>query len=138
MNRVIIITIIVCLDDKNGMMFNGRRQSSDRVLREHIITVTKEDRLWMNEYSAEMFENADINIHPKFLMKANKGDFCFVENCFLEKYIQKIEKIIVYRWNKRYPADMYFDISLEDWKLSSSSDFIGNSHEKITEETYIK
>lgn len=130
--------VIVCLDDKNGMMFNKRRQSSDRVLREHIIAITKESRLWMNEYSAEMFENANINVHSNFLKKANLGDYCFVENCSLEKHIKKIEKIIVYRWNKRYPADMYFDISLEDWKLLSTTDLIGNSHEKITEETYIK
>ena len=29
--------LIVCLDDKNGMMFNKRRQSRDRVLIENVL-----------------------------------------------------------------------------------------------------
>ena len=28
--------VITCLDQKNGMMFNHRRQSQDSVLREHV------------------------------------------------------------------------------------------------------
>ena len=35
-NEVIIMKLIVCLDDNNGMMFNKRRQSRDRVLIENV------------------------------------------------------------------------------------------------------
>ena len=32
--------LIVCVDDHNGMMFNHRRQSQDRVLRADILELT--------------------------------------------------------------------------------------------------
>ena len=32
--------IIVCVDNQNGMMFNHRRQSQDRVLRKRILELT--------------------------------------------------------------------------------------------------
>ena len=32
--------IIVCVDNQNGMMFNHRRQSQDRVLRKRIMELT--------------------------------------------------------------------------------------------------
>ena len=47
--------IIASVDDNMGMMFNHRRQSQDRVLREHILEATKDGKLWMNHYSAKQF-----------------------------------------------------------------------------------
>ena len=35
------MNIIVCLDDKNGMMFNKRRQSQDKLLRSDIKELVK-------------------------------------------------------------------------------------------------
>ncbi len=43
---------IVCLDDENGMLFNGRRQSRDRVVTERIALLAAGKKLWMNGYSA--------------------------------------------------------------------------------------
>ena len=39
--------IIVCVDNQNGMMFNHRRQSQDRVLRKRILELTGGEKLWM-------------------------------------------------------------------------------------------
>ena len=33
--------VIICIDEKKGMMFHNRRQSQDRILREHIIKECK-------------------------------------------------------------------------------------------------
>ena len=38
--------VIVCVDDKGGVMFNHRRQSQDRVLRERILGMTAGQTLW--------------------------------------------------------------------------------------------
>ena len=43
--------LIVCVDDHNGMMFNHRRQSQDRILRADILELTGGKKLWMNAYS---------------------------------------------------------------------------------------
>ena len=57
----------------------------------------------------------------------------------MQAYEDKAEKIIIFRWNRDYPADFYFDIDLQqNWQLESSADFVGSSHDKITEETYTR
>ena len=43
--------IILCLDNNNGMMFNDRRQSQDRGLREYIAEMTKGEKVYMNAYT---------------------------------------------------------------------------------------
>ena len=131
--------LIFCLDDRGGMMFNQRRQSQDRVLRARILDYIGGSRLFMSEYSAKQFEKSDnIVVSDKYLKKANANDFCFIEDgdfCFDEA-----DEIIIYRWNRHYPADKYFDADVRSlgFELYSSEDFIGSSHEKITEEKYKK
>ena len=41
-----------------------------------------------------------------------------------------------FKWNTKYPADMYFDIDLNRFQLVVTKDFQGNSHNKITMEIY--
>ena len=52
--------------------------------------------------------------------------------------MDRLEKLIVFRWNRKYPADFWLDADLRDWKLIEAEEFPGNSHEKITQETYVK
>lgn len=61
-----------------------------------------------------------------------------MENLSLEKYKERIKEIILFKWNRIYPADMYFDIPLveNEWKLTYVDEFEGNSHEKITMEEW--
>ncbi len=130
--------IIVCLDDKNGMLFNKRRQSSDRVLRDRILSLVNGGCLRMNAYSAKQFaEDAPLQVDERFLEKAGNGDFCFVENADVTPFAKKIEAVIVYRWNTVYPSDVQFPACLLDGKtLTSAVDFTGYSHTRITEEIY--
>ena len=91
----------------------------------------------MNHYSEELLAGKqDIFVEDDFLEKAGDQDVCFVENEPLAPYTDQINKIILYRWNRKYPADVHFDISLNGWQLVESYDFKGYSHEKITEEVY--
>ena len=53
------MNIIVCLDDKNGMMFNKRRQSQDKVLRADIKELVKNQDLFMNEYSYKLYKGKE-------------------------------------------------------------------------------
>lgn len=96
----------------------------------------------MNEYSYKMFSDYDIKnliVDNKFLSKVGIGEYCFVEDRSLLPYEQQIEKLIIYKWNRKYPVDLYLDISLMDsWNIIETKEFMGSSHEKITMETYIK
>ena len=49
------MNIIVCLEDKNGMMFNKRRLSQDVAIREDIYKNMDGKSLIMNDYSYKMF-----------------------------------------------------------------------------------
>ena len=71
--------VITCLDQKNGMMFNHRRQSQDSVLREHVAKLVANVPLWMNHYSASQFDTESIpnlNIDDAFLQEAAQGEYC--------------------------------------------------------------
>ena len=130
--------LIVCVDKNGGMAFNSRRQSRDIKLRERILTLTNDSTLLINNYSKEMFgDHSHIRVDKHFLDNAIDGDYCFAEDIDATPYEDKISKIILYKWNRAYPSDLKFGISLSDgWKLVKTEDFQGNSHEKITEEIY--
>lgn len=131
------MNIIICLDDKNGIQFNKRRQSRDSVLCDRILSITKGHALWMSQYSAKMFLSANVNVDTEFLNLVNDGDYCFVENDDFMRYLDKLEKVIVYRWNRVYPSDKKVATDfLNEKQLTSSIDFKGSSHERITEEIY--
>lgn len=132
--------IIVCLDERNGMAFCGKRQSMDRCLREHLIGMVKNNRLWLNDYSAGQFSDSPMNIcvDEDFLNKAEERDFCFVENIDLTPYIDKIHGLIIYRWGRIYPSDLSFPLEkvIIGKKLSQTEVFAGYSHKQILLEVY--
>lgn len=105
--------------------------------------MTTGSALWMNEYSALLFTEfaaSQIQIDQQFLDKAGPGDYCLVENADVTPYLPFIEKILLFHWNRAYPSDMKFPIKLDGgkWRLISTEDFPGSSHEKITLEVYAK
>ncbi len=130
------MNIMICLDERNGLLFNNRRQSRDGAICRRVLDIASGKALWMNEYSSKLFEEADIKISSNFLSEAKDGDFCFVEDLAFLQNTSKIEKVIVYRWDKVYPADVRMDEKLLQ-NLTCTTDFCGDSHDKITEEIYV-
>ena len=128
--------LIVCIDERNGMSFQGRRQSSDRLLREDMLALVGDGILWMSPYSGAQFEDrANIRADENFLTLAGDGEYCFCETCLPAG---KIESIILYRWNRHYPADLHFPQQLLDSRLQVQvTEFPGFSHETITREVYV-
>lgn len=135
------MNVIVCLDDKNGMMFNKRRQSQDLTLRIDIKNLVQNRNIFMNNYSYKLYKDIDIGnirVCENFLDECGNNDFCLVEDKLLSNYINKINNLIIYNWNRVYPSDLYFDINLQNniWNLVDEQEFEGSSHEKITKKIY--
>ena len=131
---------IICIDDNNGMLFNKRRLSKDKALNDWIIRYIKKNNLWIRPYSVELFENYDkIRIAEDYLDKAGKNDYCFIEDKNYVNYTSQMDTILLCKWNRRYPSDTKFNISLldEPWSMEKIAEFKGNSHEKITIEKYV-
>lgn len=137
--------VIICVDDNLGMLFNNRRQSRDKKVIEDIIQMT--DILWIHPFSEKLFKENDMQkefendtkqilTDDNFLKKALPGQYCFVENQHIASYIDKIEQIILYKWNRKYPSDFKLDLELQEWKLMEAVEFEGSSHERITREIY--
>lgn len=136
------MTVIVCIDERRGMLFNNRRQSKDSVLLDDLKGIIGTKRLLCAPFSDKMLSEANIP-HTStefFLDQANIDDFCFVENVSVRKYIDKIDTIIVYNWNRHYPADMQFETIPElcGFERTEIFEFKGNSHERITREIFRK
>ena len=93
------------------------------------------------EYSESLFSQAEcsVSISESFLADADAKDYCFVENTSVAEFKEKISRLVIYKWNRDYPADFYFDIDYaSDYKLETTLDFGGTSHEKITKEVYVR
>ena len=128
--------VIICVDDKLGMLFNNRRQSRDAKVLEDIFKMT--EKLRIHPFSDKLFSDytEQVDADEEFLQKADEGEACFVENQHIAPYIDKIEQIILYKWNRKYPSDFKLDLELQEWKLMEAVEFEGSSHERITREIY--
>ena len=131
---------VVCVDDKGGMLFNKRRQSSDAALIDDLVRLAGDRKIIIGKFSEALFANYSNKtvIADDFLQSAKEDDLCFIENIDLLLLSDSIKGLIVYHWNRVYPSDMKFGIKLSDYRMVGSFEFVGCSHEKITREEYVK
>ncbi|MCD8212397.1 MAG: ribonuclease Z [Oscillospiraceae bacterium] len=112
------------------------------MLIEKIVSLVGSGQLWIDPFSENLFKDFEgsisLHIDDHFLESAAPGDYCFVENVSVAPYAQQVEQVILFKWNRDYPGDFYFDMDISSWTLTSSEDFAGSSHDDITMETYIK
>ena len=132
------MNLIICLDNNGGYSFAGRRQSQDKIQAEKMLELVADGKLFVNEYTAKLFKELPQNliVCTDPISQAKEDDYCFIENISLQNIVAN--KIIIYRWNRAYPSDKKFPQELLNGKkLVSTCDFMGNSHEKITQEVYL-
>ena len=131
--------IIVCIDERGGMAFNKRRQSSDVRVTEDILR-TAAGRLTVYPYSEKLFSaigGDTVQVSDTALDDGGDG-YVFVEDRDVKGYISSADGLIIYSWNRHYPADLRlgFKPGEEGMRLTWRTEFVGNSHERITKEIY--
>lgn len=138
--------LIACVDENLGMMFNHRRQSQDRIVRTYILTMTAGSRLYLSAYSARQFGSeadadeegsqarTDICIAEEPGKQAGTQDYCFVEDVDPASLAAQIDELILFNWNRKYPADLFCTLmpAEPNWRLIETDEFAGSSHEKVT------
>lgn len=129
---------IYCIDDRNGLTFFGKRQSRDSELIKRVISLANGKKVWINSFSKKLFEGYDVCCDENFLAMAGEGEYCFIEN--VDADLSKAEGVVLYRWNRHYPSDRKLNVDFLQLKFSLQSveEFVGKSHEKITQEIYGK
>ena len=130
------MNVIICLDDSNGMMFNKRRQSRDSRVIEDIAEMIGEEKLYISSYSETLFKSSSIN----YLIVDNPfiAGHCFIEDKIIDVSNKDITQFTIYRWNRKYPGDLFFNSNLKEngFQLVSISEFVGTSHECIGKEVW--
>lgn len=131
------MTIYVCLDDRDGMLFNHRRQSRD-------IAVLQDlgQPVYIDAFSEKLFLSSKIpyRLAPEGLEQIPEEGGFFMEDREPESVLPLADKVAIYRWNRHYPGDFYWNVDLKEWgfTMESQCEFPGKSHETITREVYVK
>ena len=129
------MTLYICLDDRNGLQFNKRRQSRDAAVLEDIRSCLSGD-LVIEPFSEKLIREAEIS----YVLLPERGEDFFAENVPSEEILAETGKIVIYRWNRHYPSDIRWepDLTALGFLLKETTEFPGTSHEKITREVYEK
>ena len=131
------LTVYVCLDDRSGMSFNGRRQSRDSKVFEDIMRELRGELL-IDPFSESLIRKTDL---PYRLLEGplpEEGQF------FLEMRSPRealaADRIVIYRWGRHYPADRRWDLTLEEYgfSLAAQTAFQGTSHELIGKDVFCR
>lgn len=66
---------------------------------------TENARLWTDSYSAKLFPlESEILVDDRALEKAEAGEYVLCEQVDPGKYQDRIEKVLVYFWSRKYPS----------------------------------
>lgn len=127
------MTLYICLDDRNGLKFNNRRQSRDSAVLEDIRRQLT-GSLLIDIFSEKLIREAGI---PYVLPPETAEDF-FAEDIPSDEILGKTSKLVIYCWNRHYPSDIRWkpDLAGMGFSLREITEFAGTSHEKITREVY--
>lgn len=131
----------LCLDDRDGLSFHCRRLSRDRAQQEDLLSLCRGRPLWLAPYSAPLFDWAAdrVLVDGSLLDRAGPGEICFLEDRLPPMEGPGApEGLILYRWNRTYPADVRFRPDLSPFTLANRTEFPGSSHERITREIYLR
>lgn len=132
------MTLYVCLDDRGGMCFGGRRQSRDAALLSDLAAGLP-GVLTIDPFSEKLIASAGI---PYVLTEETipENAHFFLENRSPEALLPSAESIVIYRWNRHYPSDVRWEGAPADFGfvLKETSEFPGKSHKIITKEVYVR
>ena len=79
-----------------------------------------------------------ICVDTEYWEKMPQDGWCFFELGDPEPVLAKTRQLVIFHWNRSYPADRYFPLEQIRSKatLSRSEVFQGSSHDSITMEVY--
>lgn len=127
------MTLILWTGKNGALLFNGRRCSRDRAVIADILSEYAPSDICVSPYSTSVFADGRV-----ISQLSQVGDgVLFLEDLPLSPALAQASKIIVYRFDRVYPADVRLEIP-ESFAITESRELKGFSHEKIIREVYEK
>ncbi len=127
------MTLILWTGKNGELMFNRRRCSRDRGVISDILTMYDPSEICVSAYSSPLFDGARVISR----LSEAEGGVVFLEDFPLPPALAQARKLIVYRFDRVYPADVRLEIP-QAFHQTHSAELAGHSHEKITREVYEK
>lgn len=129
--------VIACIDDNFGMLFGGKRQSRDSKVLEDI--KNHFEPIVILPFSEKLIAPSGISFKIKEdISEIGANETLFIESIDPVAFYDRIDEIIIYKWNRKYLSDMRLTLDLKSFKKVSTCEFVGSSHDKITREVYKK
>ncbi len=134
--------LIFCTGVRGEMLFNQRRVSRDKNIICDIEKLVGDGIIYMDAYSEELFEDAQLNIivSSEPYRNAEADDFVFLEKSDPRELLDRADTLIIYNFERRYPYDLKFDTPLDELGFSAlgETEFAGNAHDKITRYIFVR
>ena len=54
--------LVVCVDDNFGILFNKRRQSSDKMQRMDLKNIVLNSKVYLSRYSYDLYKDMDLSL----------------------------------------------------------------------------
>lgn len=132
------MTLIICVDNNGGILFNNKRQSKDRILRKYLLDIVEKENSYiaMSPYTYSQFKDNErkeiIDVKDAFSFDE---DYIFLEQSISISW-EKVNNLILCCWNRDYPADEYFNLPIGvECVLRKTEEIESDSH-TLTIETY--
>ena len=125
----------LCVDNRMGFQFNGRRLSRDRAQQEDLLALCGGEKLWVAPCSAALFSWAPDRVAVAEDPLQAPG-LCFLEDRLPPP--EDVEELILYGWNRDYPSDVRLDWDLSAFEAGTQWEFPGTSHPVITRTIYVR
>lgn len=133
--------VIVCIDERGGVCFHGRRVSQDRHQREDVLNHYGDEGLLMKESASHLYGiNDSVTVIQDWRDELTECRWWVTEDTEFLCWEDQLKEIVIYQWNRTYPFDEKLPVPLDGriWKCIEKRQFSGSSHEKIDMEHYIK
>lgn len=126
----------VCIDDRGGMAFMGKRLSRDRVQLERLFSLVGEGELLVTPYSERLVEGFPRVRTVRDVRERAQDAVLFLETVDPTPLLQGGDTLAVYRFGRHYPSDLRLTADLSRMELVSACAFVGSSHPDMTETLY--
>lgn len=129
------MNFIVCVEDRMGISFNKRLLSRDKYLDDYLNQVALKEKLYVDENYMNYIKKENYKLTTE--IEKNNKNIIHEINIFCSSkdtlhFLNCSDKVTIFFWNRRYPADVYLDYDYirKNYKLIKSEDEIsGSSHQ---------